>query len=216
MSGNPVIGLVTATMLEAVPLVRDLALREWESEPFIIYGDDRIALIISGIGRANAAMACAYFIQTCRPTLVCNLGASGATDRQCRLGECYHIARIIEPDRPDLRKGVPHEQIPDVLDGFPLATLATQDRPLRDPDERGKVVMHAQLADMEGAAVVQVCRRFHVKCFLFKFVSDTPDHRQSDDIVRNIELYRDTHSQFFKDFALPRLLSLTGSKGGSG
>ena len=210
MSGNPVIGLVTATMREAVPLIRDLALREWESEPFIIYGDDRIALIISGIGRANAAMACAYFIQTCRPKLVCNLGASGATDRRCRLGESYHIARVIEPDRPDLRKGVPHEQIPDVLDGFAIATLATQDRPLRDPAERGKVAMHAQLADMEGAAVVQACRRFHVKCFLFKFVSDTPDHRQSDDIVRNIELYRDTHSQFFKDFALPRLLSLTG------
>ena len=197
-------------MLEAVPLIRDLALREWESEPFIIYGDDRIALIISGIGRANAAMACAYFIQTRRPTLVCNLGASGATDRQCRLGESYHIGRVIEPDRPDLRKGVSHEQMPDVLDGFAIATLATQDWPLCDPAERSKAAMHAQLADMEGAAVVQACRRFHVKCFLFKFVSDTPDHRQSDDIVRNIELYRDTHSQFFKDFALPRLLALAG------
>ncbi|OHE17446.1 MAG: hypothetical protein A2X96_02195 [Syntrophobacterales bacterium GWC2_56_13] len=210
MPGNPVIGLVTATMLETVPLIGDLALREWESEPFVVYGDDRIALIISGIGRANAAMACAYLIQTRRPALVCNLGASGATDRQCRLGESYHIARVIEPDRPDLRSGLPHEQVPDVLDGFALATLATQDKPLRDPAERGKVAMHAQLADMEGAAVVQACRRFHVKCFLFKFVSDTPDHRQSDDIVRNIELYRDTHSLFFKDFALPRLLSLIG------
>jgi len=96
------------------------------------------------------------------------------------------------------------------LDGFAVAALATQDRPLRDLDERGKVAIHAQLADMEGAAVVQTCRRFHVKCFLFKFVSDTPDHRQSDEIVKNIELYRDAHSRFFKDSVLPRLLSLAG------
>ena len=176
MSGNPVIGLVMATLLEAVPFIRDLSLREWGAEPFSLYGDDRIALIISGIGKANAAMACAYLIQTRRPALVCNLGAAGAADRRCALGECYHISKVIEPDRPGLKSGLPHEQLP----------------------------------DMEGAAVVQTCRRFHVKCFLFKFVSDTPDHRQSDEIVKNIELYRDAHSRFFKDSVLPRLLSLAG------
>lgn len=210
MSGNPVIGLVMATLLEAVPFIRDLSLREWEAEPFSLYGDDRIALIISGIGKANAAMACAYLIQTRRPALVCNLGAAGAAGRRGELGECYHISKVIEPDRPGLKSGLPHEQLPAVLDGFAVAALATQDRPLRDPDERESVASSAQLADMEGAAVVQACRRFGVKCFLFKFVSDTPDQRQSAEIVKNIELYRDAHSRFFKDSVLPRLLSLAG------
>lgn len=211
MSGNPVIGLVMATLLEAVPFIRDLSLREWGSEPFGLYGDERIALIVSGIGKANAAMACAYLIQTRRPAQVCNLGAAGATGRRCALGESYHIDKIIEPDRPGLRSGLPHEQLPDVLDGFAVASLATQDRPLRDPDERESVASSAQLADMEGAAVVQACRRFGVKCFLFKFVSDTPDQRQNAEIVKNIELYRDAHSRFFKDFVLPRLLPLAGN-----
>ncbi len=210
MSGNPVIGLVMATLLEAVPFIRDLSLREWGAEPFSLYGDDRITLIISGIGKANAAMACAYLIQTRRPALVCNLGAAGAADRRCALGECYHISKVIEPDRPGLKSGLPHEHLPDVLDGFAVAALATQDRPLRDPDERESVASSAQLADMEGAAVVQACRRFGVNCFLFKFASDTPDQRQSAEIVKNIELYRNAHSRFFKDSVLPRLLSLAG------
>lgn len=211
MSGNPVIGLVMATLLEAVPFIRDLSLREWGSEPFGLYGDGRIVLIVSGIGKANAAMACAHLIQTRRPSLVCNLGAAGAAGRRCALGESYHIDKVIEPDRPGLRSGLPHEQLPDVLDGFAVAALATQDRPLRDPAERESVASIAQLADMEGAAVVQACRRFDVKCFLFKFVSDTQDQRQNAEIVKNIELYRDAHSRFFKDSVLPRLLHLAGN-----
>lgn len=210
MSGNPVIGLVMATLLEAAPFIKDLSLREWESEPFGLYGDGRIVLIVSGIGKANAAMACAFLIQTRRPSLVCNLGAAGAADGRCALGECYHISRVIEPDRPHLRSGLPHEHLPDVLDGFALAALATQDRPLREPAERESVASSAQLVDMEGAAVVQACRRFGVKCFLFKFVSDTPDQRQNAEIVKNIELYRDAHSRFFKDSVLPRLFPLAG------
>lgn len=208
MSGDPVIGLVMATLLEAAPFIRDLGLKEQASEPFRLYGGGRVALIVTGIGKANAAMACGYLIQALRPVLVCNLGAAGAAGAGCALGECYHISRVIEPDRPGIRSGLPHEHLPDVLDGFPLAVLATQDKPLREAGESGAVAAVAQLADMEGAAVVQACRRFGARCFLFKFVSDTPGRRTNAEIVKNIELYRDAHSRFFKDSVLPRLLSL--------
>jgi nucleoside phosphorylase len=206
MSKHPVIGLVMATMLEAAPIVRDLALAEQEPEAFAVYIDEKIALIISGIGKANAAMASAYLIHTRRPEVVCNFGASGAVDRRCNLGECYHITKVIEPDRPDPQDALFQKLTPDLLDGFAVATLATQDKPLREPAEREEIAKHAHLADMEGAAVVQACRRFETKCYLFKYVSDTPDHRQSDDIVENIELYRDANSQFFKNSVLPCLL----------
>lgn len=206
MSGDPVVGLVMATLLEASPFIRDLGLKEQTSEPFRLYGDGRVALIVSGIGKANAAMACACLIQTRRPALVCNLGAAGAASGGCALGECYHISRVIEPDRPGLRSGLPHEHLPDVMDGFAIAVLATQDRPLREPAESEAVAAVAQLADMEGAAVVQACRRFGVRCYLFKFVSDTPGRRANSEIVKNIELYRDAHSRFFRDLVLPRLL----------
>ncbi|MCX5845669.1 MAG: hypothetical protein NTW12_04825 [Deltaproteobacteria bacterium] len=205
MSGDPVIGLVIATMLEAEPFISGFSLTECETEPFTVYGRDRIYLIISGIGKANAAMACAYLIQRYRPVCLCNAGAAGAVSASYRLGECRHITKVIEPDRPELRTGVYHTHIPDVIDGFPTAILATQDKPVRDSAERQRIAPDAQLVDMEGASVVQACRKFHTKCYLFKFVSDTPDHIESRDIEKNIVLCRDSFFHFFRDKVLPQL-----------
>ena len=205
MSSDPVIGLIIATMLEADPFIKGLALAECETEPFPVYGKDGIYLIISGIGKANAAMACTYFIEHYHPVCLCNLGAAGSADARFRLGECCHITKVIEPDRPELKTGIPHTHTPDVLDNFSTAVLATQNRAVRDQAERDRIARDAQLVDMEGASIAQACGHFGVKCFLFKFVSDTPDHRKSDDIERNIALYRDSFFQFFRDTALSRL-----------
>ncbi len=203
------IGLVIATMLEAAPFIRDLSLISEKSDPFPIYGNGEIRLVISGIGKTASAMATACFIQTYRPRCVCNIGASGSTGGRHSPGEVYHIRKIVEPDRRDLRTGVPHEHMPDVLPGFPFAVLATQDSPLHEPGERESVSAYAQLADMEGASVAQVCRHFHVKCFLFKFVSDTAEHTRSDDIIENIKLYRDRCAEFFRHSILPDLIAVT-------
>jgi nucleoside phosphorylase len=194
-----------ATMLEAKPFVLGLGLEECETAPFRIFRRDRILLVISGIGKANAAMACAYLIRSHDPACLCNLGAAGATDDGLALGECRQVGRIIEPDRPDLMTGLPHEHVPDVLDGFPSVTLATQDRPVLGEDERRRIAGLARLADMEGASVSQACRQFGRPCYLFKFVSDTPGHDQSSDISANISLHRDAFYRFFRENVLPRL-----------
>jgi len=194
-----------ATMTEAAPLIRGLALAEIECPPFRVFKDSRIVLVVSGIGKANAAMACAWLIQGFRPYLICNIGAAGALDQKTRLGEIYHINRVIEPDRPDLQTGVSMEHLPDVLEGFTLASLATQDRPLHTPEERKEVAGMADLVDMEGAAVVQTARRFGLGCFLFKFVSDTPEHAQGSAIMENIKRLRDVQLRFFEYLVLPAL-----------
>ncbi|MCX5814730.1 MAG: hypothetical protein NTX75_00610 [Proteobacteria bacterium] len=201
------IGVIMATMLEADPFISLLALQERETGPFRLYGNERMRLIISGIGKTNAAMASTYLIRTFEPKCLCNLGAAGATDSQCLPGECYHISRVMEPDRPDLKTGIPCRHLPDMLDSFPAAILATQDRPIRRSSERRRIAPYAQLVDMEGAAIVQTCRCFHVKCYLFKFVSDTPDHHMSSDIIRNIELYRDSFAWYFSNSVLPAIYS---------
>jgi nucleoside phosphorylase len=233
MPGDPVIGLIIATMLEAEPFIKGLALTECEMDYFPIYSSHphpslphqgrrkkergsfsasakgRIYLIISGIGKANAAMACAYLIQRYHPVCICNVGAAGAVSTSFQLGECCHITKVIEPDRPELTTGVCHTHIPDVISGFPTAVLATQDKPVRDPAERERIARDAQLVDMEGASVAQACRRFHTKCFLFKFVSDTPDHGTSNDIVKNITFHRNAFFRFFSNTALTRLIDIS-------
>lgn len=192
-------------MLEATPFLFDLKQEECETRLFPTYSKDHLRVIISGVGKANAAMACSYLIQRYDPCVLCNLGAAGATDSRLELGECRQIEKIVEPDRPDLDTGLPHEQVPAVLDGFSSVILATQDKPVRGTAEREKIERLAQLVDMEGASVSQTCRRFDKPCYVFKFVSDTPDHGQSSDIRTNISLYRDAFYHFFRKDVLPEL-----------
>jgi len=189
-----VIGLLMATLLEAQPFVERLGLRVYERNPFEIYGNEKFMLIISGIGKANAAAASAYLLMRKPFSCVFNLGAAGALDDSHAMGTVCHISKIIEPDRPGLRSGIPHEHQPDMLEGFPMATLATQDKPVISAEERKQIALKATLADMEGASVVQTCRFFQTKCYVFKFVSDTPENHA---IVKNIEYYRDDFCSFF-------------------
>ncbi len=205
MSRDPFVGLIMATELEAAPYIEGLALTELAAEPFPVYQGERSRLIISGIGKANAAMACAYLVQQHEPGCILNLGAAGATDGRATLGESYHVTRVIEPDRPHLRTGTPFEHVPDILEGLPAATLATQDQPVKDPAHRAAVALQAELVDMEGASVVQTARRFRVPCYLFKFVSDSPAHTKSSEIETNIRKYRQASYAFFNDNVRTRL-----------
>ncbi|MDH3566077.1 MAG: hypothetical protein OEM61_01830 [Desulfobacteraceae bacterium] len=203
MEKNTVTAVVMATLLEAKPFVPGLSLKQTRKTPFPLFQNDNLLLIVSGIGKANAAMATAYCCQKYTPACICNLGAAGAAGVGHSLGEIFHIDEIIEYDRPELKSGKPHIHKPDTIDGFRTAKLATSDRAILDPDERKKISKNADLIDMEGASVVQACRKFRTKCFMFKFVSDTPEHTRSEDIVENIRWCRSFFYEFFWDSVMP-------------
>jgi nucleoside phosphorylase len=200
-----VTAIVMATMLEAKPFVLGMSLEQNQKKPFSLFKNDNILLIVSGIGKANVAMATAYSCYKFNPDCFCNLGAAGATDFSHPLGEIFHINKIVEYDRPELTTGKPCIHKPDILNGFQTARLSTSDRAVLDPDERKKISMDADLIDMEGASVAQACRKFETKCYIFKFVSDTPDHTRDEDIVANIRLYRTLFYDFFISSVMPVL-----------
>lgn len=188
MPKNSVTGIVMATLLEAKPFIDSLLLELYTQEPFEAYKHGHIRLVISGIGKADASMAATWLILTEHPVEIFNLGAAGAMNHTHALGETLHICQVIEPDRPILGTERFHKHIPDILQAFPTAVLATQDKPVILPEERERIAAFARLADMEGAAVVQTCRRFKIPCYLFKFVSDTPENHR---IRENIESCRE-------------------------
>ncbi|RZB37910.1 MAG: adenosylhomocysteine nucleosidase [Desulfobacteraceae bacterium Eth-SRB2] len=197
MEKNTVTGIVMATMLEAKPFVLGMSLKQSRKKPFALFENDNVFLIISGIGKANAAMATGYLCYKCHPARVYNLGAAGATDFSHALGENFHIIEIIEYDRHKLTTKRPYIHHPDILNGFQTARLSTSDMAVLAPDDRKKISMNADLIDMEGASVAQACRKFDTKCFMFKFVSDTPDHAKDEDIVENIRRHRSFFYEFF-------------------
>ncbi len=192
-----------ATHLEAKPFILELSLIKEESEPFPVYKNKNLILVISGIGKANAAMACAYSCLKFAPSCVVNLGAAGATGSSYNLGEVFHINKTYEYDRPQFKTKAPHKHVPDVLKDFSCAKIATLDRAVLDPLERQNISKTADLIDMESASVIQACRIFKTKCYIFKFVSDTPEHTTDDDIVENIREYRNSFFDFIRQSVLP-------------
>jgi len=188
-----------ATLLEAQPFVQGFGMSLVEKKPFKIYTGENLYLIISGIGKSNAAMAAAYLVCKYEIEAIYNLGAAGAVRTDMKLGDIFHIDKVLELDRPRLMtKGI-RELKPNILKDFTAAVLATRDTPVIDASDRQETARHADLVDMEGAAVVQASRLFGIKCYLFKIVSDTPEHGKDIDIIFNIRRVRKLLFDFFRE-----------------
>jgi len=194
-----------ATLLEAKPFIGGLSLTRLEQKPFPVYRNNNHILIISGIGKATAAMACAYACLKFVPSCILNLGAAGATGNRHAIGEPLHVKKAFDYDRPQFKSKSPYKHTPDIFEGFSYSTIATFDRPILDPAERQKLAKKAGLIDMESASIIQACRKFKTKCYIFKFVSDTPEHTRDNDIVENIRKYRNPFFSFFRESVLPLL-----------
>ena len=206
MQETSLAGFIMATRLEAEPFIETFNMKEIEDQPFPIYGRGEIILAISGIGKANAAMVTAYACTKFHPEWILNLGAAGATESSRDLGSIYHIEKTVEPDRPHLKTNTPYVLFPDVLQGFKKAVLATQDKAINDLETFREIAPIADLVDMEGASVVQVCRKFGKRCLLFKYVSDTPVHvNHGDMIIDHIKKYSGSFCDFISNSVVPAL-----------
>ncbi len=197
------IGLVFATDIESKAFVKGFSLERKDKAPFNVLSDGKISLIISGIGKANAAMAASYLVYKYNSEIIFNIGAAGATTENYEIGDIFHINKVVEYDRPRLLKKSMRIVKPDVMEGFELAALATQDRPVIEPSHREELSRYAELVDMEGASVIQACSLFKRKCYLFKIVTDTPRHHEID-IIKNVYATAGKMFEFFKENILTR------------
>ena len=189
-----------------------LGLREVKKGRIALFEGEGILLVISGIGKTNAAVATAYCCTVFRPRWVLNLGAAGAVKITFPMGDIFHITSVIEYDRPLFTGKGPRIHRPYVLPGYREAILATQDRPVIAPGHRAEVAQSADLVDMEGAAVVQAAHRFGTPCVLFKFVSDTPDHPDDADIIDRIGHHSVAFCRFVSESVIPALKNVTNLK----
>ncbi|MFC1669803.1 hypothetical protein ACFL20_05370 [Spirochaetota bacterium] len=193
------LALVLATDFEAKPFIKGFSLKKIEDGPFLIYGINEIYLIISGIGKVNSSIAASYLIVEHGITHLFNLGACGSTNREYGVGDILHINRVLDYDRPKLLNMKPRFIKPHIITGFRTAGLSTQDRPVIGGDDRKKIGQYAELVDMEGAGFLQACKVFSKKSYLFKIVTDTPEHQKNLDIIMNIKRTAPVMYKFFKD-----------------
>jgi adenosylhomocysteine nucleosidase len=198
--------IIMATFLEAKPFLELMPFTRLNQTPFPAFQQEDTILLISGIGKVNAAMAATYCCINFKPDYVFNFGAAGATGASAFLGGIYQVGTAIEYDGFDLKTGMPPIYMPETFPGFQTVAIATQDVPVLEKKHRATVSVLAPLVDMEASAIIQVCQKFQVRCHLFKFVTDTPDHHCKGDIRKHIRKYRLSFYQFISGSVFPALL----------
>ncbi len=145
----------------------------------------KVVLVICGVGKVNAAAgACAAI--SAGADVVLNFGVAGGLKPEAtEVGEVYLIDKAVQYD---VDCSQPNGTEIGTLDGetenfFPLLcpkgvdlprrALGTGDRFNDSPDDHALLLrLGCDIRDMEGGAVVQVCRYAGVPCAAVKSVSD--------------------------------------------
>ncbi len=144
----------------------------------------KAAVVVCGVGKVNAAAGTQYAIDKLGADVIVNIGVAGGLNGSVRIAEIYGIDAAVQYDF-DLTQlnGTPLGTLDEcktnylplsVAAGFSLKKLATGDRfnDSREDYETITRVLGADVRDMEGGAIAQVCMHAGVKCYAFKIISD--------------------------------------------
>lgn len=164
----------------------------------------KAAVIICGVGKVNAAAGAQLAISLFNPDRIINLGVAGGLNERCKVGNIYCVSKAVQYDF-DLCQlngtaiGTLDEYKENYLSlntttKFPLRKLATADR-FNDSKVDYRLItkeLGADLRDMEGAAIVQVCKRAKVPVYAFKAVSDVAGSGSTtEQYMQNMKLCAD-------------------------
>lgn len=161
------------------------------------YRGQEIVLLKSGIGKVNAAMSTTILLQYYKPDLVINTGSAGGFDENLEVGSIVISNEVRHHDVDVTAFGYEMGQVPQMpaafqsnpelvelaekavseLENLPYATglIATGDSFMSDP-ERVQLVRsqfpEMKAAEMEAAAVAQVCFQFDTAFVVIRALSD--------------------------------------------
>jgi len=132
-----------------------------------------LPILVTGVGKVNAAIAVSTILGAHRPSSIVNLGTAGAL-RDGVTGT-HVISTVIQHDLNDaaiydlvgIHFGAPMEF--ETGDG---TVLATGDRFISKPEVRERLAKDAHLVDMEGYAVARAAQWAGIPVTLVKEVSD--------------------------------------------
>lgn len=174
----------------------------------------KIALIVCGVGKVNAACGAQLAVDKFKAEKIVNLGVAGGLKKDLVVGEIYGISHAVQYDF-DLTQL--NRTAIGTLDEFnenylPLnicckyrtKRLATGDR-FNDSREDFKLLtktLDADIRDMEGGAIAQVCKHAGVKCFSYKIISDSAGSGSTtEQYSKNLSLCFETLKKELKHIA---------------
>ncbi|MFX3674457.1 MAG: 5'-methylthioadenosine/S-adenosylhomocysteine nucleosidase [Paenisporosarcina sp.] len=161
------------------------------------YEGHEVVLLKSGIGKVNAAMSTAILMQQFKPEVVINTGSAGGFDASLEVGAIVISDEVRHHDVDVTAFGYEMGQVPDLPSAFhsdeklrklaeqvvselgqhqfSTGLIATGDSFMSDA-ARVEVVRgyfpQMKAAEMEAAAVAQVCHQFKVPFVIIRSLSD--------------------------------------------
>ncbi|MFN8173195.1 MAG: nucleosidase [Candidatus Nanopelagicales bacterium] len=161
-----------------------------------------LPVLVTGVGKVNAAIAVALTLADASPSAVVNLGTAGALRDD--VAGTHVIGTVVQHDLDDdalfgltgMRFGEPVRLADAGL------TLATGDVFVSDPATRERLARTADLVDMEGYAVALAARAAGVPVTLVKQVSD----RAGDSAARTWKQNVDECAERLGDWVRAELL----------
>lgn len=202
-----------APLLEVAEIERDVAFCGKRLLVCKLYGK-RCGMVICGVGKVNAAMGAQIAVDELGADTVINIGVAGGLSDKLKVGEIYEISHAVQYDF-DLTQlngtqiGTLDEckesYIPlNSLSLYPLKKLGTGDR-FNDSKEDFKLlteVLKADIRDMEGGAIAQVCMHAGVNFRSFKIISDIAGSGSTtEQYLNNLILCADTLRRELKNIA---------------
>ena len=138
--------------------------------PFEVWENPTKAVVITGIGLANAATAFAWAAGEYDFGFAVNIGAAGAASGKfgaADIGAYFDITGIacVEPYCEAVYEL-------GTLGGARAATLATSSRPASTAAQRARAAGFGELVDMEGWALARAAVAFSKKLFVRKILTD--------------------------------------------
>ena len=188
------IGIIFATKMEAEPFFAKTDSKQISGHPFPLFKvslpghTTPCFLVICGMGKIMAALATQLLIREHQVAMVVNAGICGALTEEIETGSVFRIIETWEADADKTAGKVLQAASPEKAWGrLKGARLATNDSPLFDIERRKRLARHAELVDMEGAAVARTAAMYGVPCSLIKGVTDFADQDSREVLHRNLK-----------------------------
>ncbi len=155
-------------------------------------------LVLSGVGKSNAAAAAALCIAQGADKLV-NIGVAGGTSPLARVGCVLQIERAAESDfdlskingtpvgTPDERD-TPYFQLKTRENDFLKGTLASADSFADGTDAAILSALGTDVRDMEGAAIAHAAFAAGVPVWAFKAISDNAGEESTREYSENLKI----------------------------
>lgn len=182
----------------------------------LIKNKEETAVVVSGIGKTNAAAATMLAINLFNPKSIINIGLAGGLDPELQMGYIVKVKKVVQSDfslngidgvpvgvmdgndTPYIRLDGPFEEKPVVC--------ATNDRFISDGTD--SIILRktfgAQVCDMELGAIAQVCRKADTPISSWKVISDItndalPPVQYLNNIAHNLYTIQDNVVGIFEE-----------------